>query len=91
MEAMKMSYANGLPEYCYSTNDVTNEVILIKRGETGYHRYLDGAIKGKSAALTLNIELGVTIVQAESMKMGSMFGWHVPGANPNWYDENGRF
>jgi hypothetical protein len=25
------------------------------------------------------------------MKAGSMFGWHVPGADPNNYDENGRF
>lgn len=35
--------------------------------------------------------LGVTQVQKECMKIGSMFVWDVPGANLNNYDKDGRF
>jgi hypothetical protein len=39
--------------------------------------------------LEMNRELGVTRQQMEAMKVGSMFGWDVPGADPKSYDEYG--
>jgi hypothetical protein len=59
-------------------------VIAVKRGESGYypiytHLTADELNKGK-----------VTPPQREAMLIGSMFGWDVPGANPDHYDENGQ-
>jgi len=33
----------------------------------------------------LNVRLGVTSSQQEAMRVGSMFGWHVPGADTDCY------
>lgn len=38
----------------------------------------------------MNHELGITPAQAEAMKVGSMFDWNAPGADPKNYDENGK-
>jgi hypothetical protein len=85
-----MDFYNGLPEYCFSTEEMTDEVILLKRGQVGYFPYYEGTIKGKEAARELNNEIGVSAAEAAAMKIGSMFGWNLPGANPERYDENGR-
>jgi len=79
----------GLPPLCYSTLNSTGEVIIIKRGESGYFPIKDQT--GLTDIDLLNKNLGVTKAQVEAMKIGSMFGWHVAGANPAEYDENGRF
>ena len=39
--------------------------------------------------LEMNRELGVTRQQMEAMKVGSMFRWDVPGADPKSYDKHG--
>ncbi len=64
-----------LPEVCAAKNLETGETILIKRGESGYYPspHID--------ADTFNAESGVTARQREAMQVGSMFGWHVPGAD----------
>lgn len=36
-------------------------------------------------AARLNAQAGVTDAQIEAMQVGSMFGWHVPGADPDQY------
>ena len=40
------------------------------------------------AANEMNRELCISPAQAEAMKVGSMFGWNVPGADQKNYDEN---
>lgn len=82
-----MQIENGLPEFCFALHDITNEVILVKRYETGYYRFYDGIYKGQEKVDSLNTDLRVTLEQAEAMKVGSMFGWHVPGANPERYKQ----
>jgi hypothetical protein len=83
-----------LPEYCYSILGLTGELIILKKGESGYYR-TDYSTNNKLENLKLkdsyNDILGVDYVQEQCMKTGSMFGWDVPGADPNNYDENGRF
>lgn len=83
-----------LPELCYSTLGTTGELIVIKKGENGYYR-TDYSTNDKKENIELknfyNEKLGVTALEETCMKVGSMFGWSVPGADPNNYDENGRF
>ena len=84
----------NLPDICYSVLPGTGELIIIKRGESGYYRTNINS-NDKDANIEMrdfyNERLGVTKVQEECMKIGSMFGWGVPGANPNNYDGNGKF
>lgn len=83
-----------LPEICYSVANTTGELIIIKNGESGYYR-TDYSTNNKEENIELknfyNEGLGVTELEEKCMKVGSMFGWDVPGADPNNYDENGKF
>lgn len=85
---------NALPELCYSVLGTTGELIIIKRGESGYY-LTDLGTKNKKENIELanyyNERCGITKLEEGCMKVGSMFGWDVPGADPNNYDENGRF
>lgn len=82
---------DGLPLLCYGINDATDEVVILERGVSGYYPFNGGDVKGEENAEKLNAELGVTPAQAMAMKVGSMFGWNVPGANPANYDVDGNY
>jgi hypothetical protein len=58
---------------------------LIHRGIPGYDPR-----PGWTDRHCASINEGVTPAQIEAMMVGSMFGWHVPGANPDRYDVDGR-
>jgi uncharacterized glyoxalase superfamily metalloenzyme YdcJ len=79
----------GLPQVCASTDLTTGKTILLKRGERGF--WPGGEKFENLTADEINADLGVTKAQAEAMAAGSMFGWHVPAANPANYDEQGKF
>lgn len=79
-----------LPERCFSVlaSDPTL-VIGIHRGVPGYTPLKNHATaeQAEAQAKRLNDQEpgGVTAAQREAMEVGSCFGWHVPGANPdNW-------
>ncbi|MDK9702450.1 MAG: hypothetical protein OEL20_04870 [Sulfuritalea sp.] len=60
-------------------------IAAIKRGEPGcYATTYDtrDPTDAQNLVALLNRRLGVTPEQAECMLVGSMFGWHVPGATP---------
>jgi len=109
-----------LPGHCYSTDNVTGEIIKILSGVSGFYKqenysYIRGLIKSKELELLnwdysgempepsekikkqarelvaedLNKDLGVTPAQQQAMETGSMFGWEVPGADPDNYNEEG--
>lgn len=83
---------SSLPEQCYSTLPDTDEVIIIKRGESGYHKT---DVQGGQGAMRrfadeMNGKLGVSKAQEAAMLAGSMFGWQVPGADPRNYNEDGK-
>lgn len=83
----KLANDRGLPRYCYAYLPTTKEEIRIDFAEHGYTPYRKQG-NGR-AAREMNRELGITPAQAEAMKAGSMFGWNVPAANINSYNENG--
>ena len=79
---------NNLPEICFAMNDVDNKVVILKKGILGYFNYDNVS---NSSVDELNDSIGVTKAQVAAMKVGSMFGWDVPGANPENYDEKGNY
>ena len=82
--------AEGLPELCYSVHESTGELIVIKRGECGYHP-TDYSTPDKERNVELadhlNEKLGVDMWQRQAMEVGSICGWDVPGADPAKYLE----
>ena len=82
----------SLPDKCFSYLESTGEMIVITKGEKGYTS--TGAygenITPREAVDAANEAIGVTRAQEEAMVAGSMFGWHVPGADPKNYNENGE-
>ena len=82
-----------LPELCFSVLEQSGELVLIKNGETGYYRSdwsTSDPEKNRELADYNNSRLGVTKAQEAAMVAGSIFGWSVPDANPEMYDENGK-
>ena len=79
-----------LPEFCYGVLNTTNEIIIIKRGETGYYptHYIaiNDSLATNQLCNTMNEFLDVTPKQRQAMEMDSMFGWDIPGINPDCYD-----
>ena len=57
---------------------------LIHRGVAGYDPR-----PGWTDKHCATINCGATVAQIEAMIVGSMFGWEVPGANPDMYGEDG--
>ena len=80
-----------LPDMCYSILDTTGEIIKITRGEKGY--VLVGNFENDGSPRQMvnraNKNLGVTLAQESAMVAGSMFGWHVPAADPRNYNSYG--
>lgn len=62
------------------------QVIAIKRGERGFF-----PIYTPLTAAHLNAPLNVTPAQLEAMRLGSMFGFDSPCANPDNYDAKGKW
>ena len=84
---------NELPETCLATLPGQGDLVILKRGETGYFRSdweTGDKVKNQEIADLHNRRCGITPAQVEAMKVGSMFGFHVPGANPQLYFDEAR-
>ena len=77
------NYFNELPEFSFAYLNTTGEVILIKRGESGY--YPQPQLQNRSVD-ELNELYDITKAQAEAMQHGSMWGWDVPASNPQLWE-----
>ena len=79
---------NELPETCLATLPGMGDLIVIRRGETGYYRSdweTGDKEKNQEIADLHNRKRGITPAQVQAMQVGSMCGFHVPGANPQIY------
>ncbi|MGH8156621.1 MAG: hypothetical protein ACREPQ_00745 [Rhodanobacter sp.] len=59
-------------------------IIGVVRGESGFN-----PVYTPLTAYELNASEGVTPAQREAMFYGSVFGFEVPAANPDMYDDDG--
>lgn len=78
-----------LPDLCYTVMKTTGELVVLKNGEEGCFRTsynTPDPAKNKELADYLNAKLDVTPAQVQAMEVGSMFGWHLPGADPRNYE-----
>ena len=83
-----------LPEFCFVLRERLGggpgeRVALVKRGESGHYWPVtslpDGTEEEAMESIRkANRKLGVDGIQALCMKNGSLFGFGVPGANPDW-------
>ena len=84
---------SDLPEQCYAVHAETGEVIIVKKGETGYFP-TDIKTTGKDESRELvdeyNKKLGVSKAKAAAMYWGSLYGFDTPGADPASFDRDGN-
>ena len=81
----------SLPEQCFGYLKATGEIVVLQKGQKGYaptEKFAENETP-QECVDSLNAAIGVTKAQAAAMEAGSMFGWHVPGADPKNYDANG--
>ena len=100
-EFAEMVEANGdkiiplrsdLPDCCYSVNKTTGEIIILKKGETGFYKTdipTTGREESRELADFQNSKLGVTKAQEAAMYWGSVYGFDTRGADPKQYDADG--
>ncbi len=78
----------NLPDWCY-VDDSVGGAGIVRNGESGFYpieQKPGGDPPPKAGDVRkLNEAIGVKPSVAEAMKMASMFGWDVPGANPALY------
>ncbi len=81
-----------LPEYCWTVLQPQNELVMVKRGESGYYPQREENAPWDAKNVNhLNERLGVTKGQEQAMASGSMFGWDNEMANPNNYNDDGSW
>jgi hypothetical protein len=79
----------NLPDFCWVTHRADNTAVLVKRGERGYYPTdYDPPLPGEMVS-ELNERLGVSKAQEMAMEAGSLFGWHIPAADPETWKAKG--
>lgn len=90
---MNTQQLEALPIICFvviQSNAPGEYIGAVRRGERGYSKtdYDERDInKAKELVANMNKKLGVTELQAKCMHTGSLFGWDVAGANPEYMAE----
>lgn len=83
-------YEDKLPETCYAAHTGLNKVVKITKNIMGYEPVLiDVDCDVVKLTKHINNAIDVTSAQSAAMFIGSMFGWDIPAANPDNYDEDG--
>lgn len=78
-----------MPPMCYAVHFATGDTVVLIKGERGY-RDPGYGVQGEDVVNGLNAEMGVSRQQRAAMEAGSVLGYHMPGADPDNYDESGR-
>ena len=84
---------SSLPDQCFSTLPSNGDIIVIRKGESGYSPAglpNHGMERDREKVNQLNSLEGITPAQEAAMSAGSMFGWDVPAADPKNYNEKGQ-
>lgn len=84
---------NILPRECYSTVPSTGELIILKRGKKGYFQTTEDTgdkLQNQKIAEFNNHIRGISPAQVMAMEVGSMFGFDVPGADPQYYFDEAK-
>jgi len=79
-------FTNKLPAFCAAVHQTTGEFIILKRGVTGYWPGEALGVTDQETADYFNQKRGVTSAQVEAMLIGSVFGFDVPGADPDCWE-----
>jgi hypothetical protein len=82
-EMQRLAHQNlaKLPGLCAAWHPFDATPIFISAGEPGHYRAFTGLdVDG------FNARHKITPAQVEAMIAGSLFGWHVPGADPDTYN-----
>ena len=81
---------------CYTYIETSNVIGVIVGGESGYYKtdilecnQIKSHEEAKSFVDELNGRLGLTKGEVKAMETGSMFGWAVPGAQPESWNADG--
>lgn len=85
---------NELPDACFSILPSTGQLIIIKKGESGYYPSewdTGNREENRDIASSHNESRGISDMQESAMLAGSMFGWNTPGANPQWYLDTAKY
>ena len=80
-----------LPDKCFSITSGADGMVIITKGEM-YQRPAGARAEGLTAregATAANEAMGVTRAQEAAMLFGSIYGWDKPGADPDYYNEQG--
>lgn len=101
-----LAVLNKLPEESLVWDVVRPGVSMVRRGVRGHYPvdlpvpelerikakgdYAALHEAGKDWVADMNSRAGVTPEQAEAMQIGSMFGWEVPGADPDNHKPEAR-
>ena len=79
-----------MAERCYVYVATENMIGIVVREEMGYYPYVKPRVAGEEARKAvdeLNADIGVSKAEAMAMQIGSMFGWHVPGARVETWEK----
>ena len=85
---------NELPDFCLSTLPSSGQLIILRKGERGYYASdwdTGNREENQNIAREHNRRRGISDIQEAAMSAGSMFGWSLPGADPQWYLDNARY
>ena len=96
MATTAVKVAEGLPEACFAVIPERDVLIVIGRGENGYHeidltlaRLLRQGELAEDSRDRLNWDADITPAQVAAMMAGSICGWNCRAADPANYDEDG--
>ena len=71
----------GLPSWCFVKHYTAGTLTVVTSDVMGHDPFFGYSIPMENMN-EANKMIGVTTEQGEAMQIGSMFGWHIPGADP---------